>query len=141
MSFLCFMFFLNKRLDGGAVGVVLIQFNKRCRPAAENVNKQRHLRSPLEASSQLQKNVIVVVGCKKQWQHYLQNRKTITKLRGEQQQPFLCTQKPENSEQRNMNDLCQKQTTRHWKYHLFFDIISYHIICQKNDIISFISYR
>jgi hypothetical protein len=30
---------------------------------------------------------------------------------------------------------------RHWKYHLFFDIISYHIICQKNDIISFISYR
>jgi phosphoinositide-3-kinase regulatory subunit 4 len=29
---------------------------------------------------------------------------------------------------------------RHWKYHLFFDIISYHIICQKNDIISFISY-
>jgi hypothetical protein len=26
------------------------------------VNKQRHLRSPLEASSQLQKNVIVVVG-------------------------------------------------------------------------------
>jgi cytochrome P450 len=31
--------------------------------------------------------------------------------------------------------------TRHWKYHLFFDIISYHIICQKNDIISFISYR
>jgi hypothetical protein len=29
---------------------------------AENVNKQRHLRSPLEASSQLQKNVIVVVG-------------------------------------------------------------------------------
>jgi hypothetical protein len=31
MSFLCFMFFLNKRLDGGAVGVVLIQFNKRFR--------------------------------------------------------------------------------------------------------------
>jgi hypothetical protein len=30
---------------------------------------------------------------------------------------------------------------RHWKYYLFFDIISYHIICQKNDIISFISYR
>jgi hypothetical protein len=30
---------------------------------------------------------------------------------------------------------------KHWKYHLFFDIISYHIICQKNDIISFISYR
>jgi hypothetical protein len=21
--------------------------------------------------------------------------------------------------------------SRHWKYHLFFDIISYHIICQK----------
>jgi hypothetical protein len=41
MSFLCFMVFLNKRLDGGAVGVVLIQFNKRFR--------QRHLRSPLEA--------------------------------------------------------------------------------------------
>jgi hypothetical protein len=42
----------------------LIQFNKRFRPAAvaENVNKQRHLRSPWEASSQLQKNVIVVVG-------------------------------------------------------------------------------
>jgi hypothetical protein len=31
--------------------------------------------------------------------------------------------------------------SRHWKYHLFFDIISYHIICQKNDIISFISYH
>jgi hypothetical protein len=30
---------------------------------------------------------------------------------------------------------------RHWKYHLFFDIISYLIISQKNDIISFISYR
>jgi hypothetical protein len=44
MSVLCFMFvFLNKRLDGGAVGVVLIQFNKRFRPVAENVNKQRHL--------------------------------------------------------------------------------------------------
>jgi hypothetical protein len=62
MRFLCFMFFLNKRLDGGAVGVVVIQFNKRFRPVyvAENGNKQRHLRSPLEASSQLQKNVIVV---------------------------------------------------------------------------------
>jgi hypothetical protein len=59
------MGFLNKRLDGGAVGVVLIQFNKRFRPVAENVNKQRHLRSPLKASSQLQKNVIVVVGCLK----------------------------------------------------------------------------
>jgi hypothetical protein len=37
----------------------------------------------------------------------------------------------------------QKNTTksRPWKYHLFFDIISYHIIGQKNDIISFISYR
>jgi hypothetical protein len=23
----------------------------------------------------------------------------------------------------------------------FFDILSYHIICQKNDVISFISYR
>jgi hypothetical protein len=57
------MFLKNKRLDGGVVGVVLIQFNKRFRPAAENVNKQRHLRSPLQASSQLQKNVIVVVGC------------------------------------------------------------------------------
>jgi hypothetical protein len=57
------VFFLNKRLDGGAVGVILIQFNKRFRPVAENVNKQLHLRSPLEASSQLQKNVIVVVGC------------------------------------------------------------------------------
>jgi hypothetical protein len=32
-------------------------------------------------------------------------------------------------------------SSRHWKYHYFFDIISYHIICQKNDIISFISYR
>jgi copper homeostasis protein len=31
--------------------------------------------------------------------------------------------------------------SRPWKYHLFFDIISYHIICQKNYIISFISYR
>jgi hypothetical protein len=62
MSFLCFMFLKNKRLVGGAVGVVLIQFNKRFRPAAENVNKQRHLWSQLEASSQLQKNVIVVVG-------------------------------------------------------------------------------
>jgi hypothetical protein len=42
----------------------LIQFSKRFRPAvAENGNKERHLRSPLEASSQLQKNVIVVVGC------------------------------------------------------------------------------
>jgi hypothetical protein len=39
MSFLCFMVFLNKRIDGGAVGVVLIQFNKRFRPVAENVNK------------------------------------------------------------------------------------------------------
>jgi hypothetical protein len=56
------MFFLNKRSEGGAVGVVLIQFSKRFRPVAENGNKQRHLRSPLEASSQLQKNVIVVVG-------------------------------------------------------------------------------
>jgi hypothetical protein len=26
-------------------------------------------------------------------------------------------------------------------YHYFFDILSYHIICQKTDIISFISYR
>jgi hypothetical protein len=51
--------FLNKKSEGGAVGVVLIQFNKRFRPVAENGNKQRHLRSPLEASSQLQKNVIV----------------------------------------------------------------------------------
>jgi hypothetical protein len=40
-------------------------FNKRFRPVAEYVNKQRHLRSPLEASSQLQKNVIFVVG----WYH------------------------------------------------------------------------
>jgi hypothetical protein len=32
MSFLCFMFF-----GGGAVGVVLIQFNKHFRPVAENV--------------------------------------------------------------------------------------------------------
>jgi hypothetical protein len=31
--------------------------------------------------------------------------------------------------------------SRAWKYHLFFDIISYHIICQKKDIISFISYH
>jgi hypothetical protein len=62
MRFLCFMFFKNKRSEGGAVGVVLIQFNKRFRPVAENVNKQRHLRSPWEASSQLQKIVIVVVG-------------------------------------------------------------------------------
>jgi hypothetical protein len=37
------MFFKNKRSEGGAVGVVLIQFNKRFRPVAENVNKQRHL--------------------------------------------------------------------------------------------------
>jgi hypothetical protein len=57
--FLCFMFLKNKRSEGG---VVLIQFNKRFQPVAENVNKQRHLRSPLAASSQLQKNVIVVVG-------------------------------------------------------------------------------
>jgi hypothetical protein len=57
-----FHVFLNKRSEGGAVGVVLIQFNKRFRPVAENVNKQRHLRAPWEASSQLQKNVIVVVG-------------------------------------------------------------------------------
>jgi hypothetical protein len=57
------MLFLNKRSEGGAVGVVLIQFSKRFRPVAENGNKERHLRSPLEASSQLQKNVIVVVGC------------------------------------------------------------------------------
>jgi hypothetical protein len=57
-----FHVFLNKRLDGGAVGVVLIQFSKRFRPVAENVNKQRHLWSPWEASPQLQKNVIVVVG-------------------------------------------------------------------------------
>jgi hypothetical protein len=28
---------------------------------------------------------------------------------------------------------------RHWTYHFFY-ILSYHIICQKNDIISFISY-
>jgi hypothetical protein len=56
-----FHVFLNKRSEGGAV-VVLIQFSKRFRPVAENGNKQRHLRSPLEASSQLQKNVIVVVG-------------------------------------------------------------------------------
>jgi hypothetical protein len=39
--------------------LVLIQFNKRFRPVAENV---LHLRSPFEASSQIQKNVIVVVG-------------------------------------------------------------------------------
>jgi hypothetical protein len=64
MRFLCFMFLKNKRSEGGAVGVVLIQFSKRFRPVAENGNKERHLRSPLEASSQLQKNVIVVVGCK-----------------------------------------------------------------------------
>jgi hypothetical protein len=57
------MFLKNKRSEGGAVGVVLIQFSKRFRPVAENENKERHLRSPLEASSQLQKNVIVVVGC------------------------------------------------------------------------------
>jgi hypothetical protein len=62
MRFLCFMFLKNKRSEGGAVGVVLIQFSKRFRPVAENGNKERHLRSPLEASSQLQKNVIVVVG-------------------------------------------------------------------------------
>jgi hypothetical protein len=37
------MVFLNNRLDGGAVDVVLIQFNKRFRPVAENLNKQRHL--------------------------------------------------------------------------------------------------
>jgi hypothetical protein len=30
---------------------------------------------------------------------------------------------------------------RHWTYYKFFDILSYQIICQKNDIISFISYR
>jgi hypothetical protein len=37
-------------------------------------------------------------------------------------------------------DIREKWTnSRHWKYHLFFDIISYHIICQKNDIISFIT--
>jgi hypothetical protein len=63
MRFLCFMFLKNKRSEGGAVGVVLIQFSKRFRPVAEHGNKERHLRSPLEASSQLQKNVIVVVGC------------------------------------------------------------------------------
>jgi hypothetical protein len=57
------VFFLNKRSEGGAVGVFLIQFSKRFRPVAENGNKLRHLRLPLEASSQLQKNVIVVVGC------------------------------------------------------------------------------
>jgi hypothetical protein len=57
------MFFLNKRSEGGAVGVFLIQFSIRFRPVAENGNKLRHLRLPLEASSQLQKNVIVVVGC------------------------------------------------------------------------------
>jgi hypothetical protein len=57
------MFLKNKRSEGGAVGVVLIQFSKCFRPVAENGNKERHLRSPLEASSQLQKNVIVVVGC------------------------------------------------------------------------------
>jgi hypothetical protein len=57
------MFLKNKRSEGGAVGVVLNQFSKRFRPVAENGNKERHLRSPLEASSQLQKNVIVVVGC------------------------------------------------------------------------------
>jgi hypothetical protein len=38
--------------EGGAVGVVLIQFSKRFRPVVENGNKERHLRSPLEASSQ-----------------------------------------------------------------------------------------
>jgi hypothetical protein len=54
-----FHVFFNKRLD---VGVVLIQYNKRFRQVVENVNKQRHFRSPLEASSQLQNNVIVVVG-------------------------------------------------------------------------------
>jgi hypothetical protein len=63
MKFLCFMFLKNKRSEGGAVGVVLIQFSKRFRPVAENGNKEHHLRSPLEASSQLQKYVIVVVGC------------------------------------------------------------------------------
>jgi hypothetical protein len=56
------MFLKNKRSEGGAVGVVLIQFSKRFRPVAENGNKERHLWSPLESSSQLQKNVIVVVG-------------------------------------------------------------------------------
>jgi hypothetical protein len=35
------MFFKNKRSEGGAVGVVLIQFSKRFRPVAENGNKQR----------------------------------------------------------------------------------------------------
>jgi hypothetical protein len=31
--------------------------------------------------------------------------------------------------------------SRHWTYHFFFDILSSYIIFQKNDIISFISYR
>jgi hypothetical protein len=64
-----FHVFLNKRSEGGAVGVVLIQFSKRFRPVAENGNKQRHLRSPLEASSQ-HHNVIVVVG----WIYILKKR-------------------------------------------------------------------
>jgi hypothetical protein len=42
---------LGKVSMGGAVGVVLSQFSKRFRPVAENGNKERHLRSPLEASS------------------------------------------------------------------------------------------
>jgi hypothetical protein len=50
------MFKKNKRSEGGAVGVVLIQFSKRFRPVAENGNKERHLRSPLEASSQRNNN-------------------------------------------------------------------------------------
>jgi hypothetical protein len=39
----------------------------------------------------------------------------------------------------NLAALCP--CTRHWTYHFFFDIQSYHIICPKNDIMSFISYR
>jgi hypothetical protein len=51
-----FMFhvFLNKRSEGGAVGVVLIQISK----LFDQCSSRK--RSPLEASSQLQKNVIVV---------------------------------------------------------------------------------
>jgi hypothetical protein len=50
---------------------------------------------------------------------------------------FLATNELFNAERNDSLYLCPK--IRHWTYHFFFDILSYHIICPKNDIISFIS--
>jgi hypothetical protein len=41
----------------------------------------------------------------------------------------------------NLGHVFFKRKSRHWTYHFLFDILSYHIICRKNNIKSFISYR